>query len=307
MKPIEILKDLFFIERGYLNANHFVYRSEKPTLIDTAYIADFDETRKLIQDLGVKLQDIDLIVSTHTHSDHIGGNKFIQDESGCDIAIHRIGKHFIDTGDDWATWWRYYGHGAEFFSANKALEDGDMIDIGPHEFRVLYTPGHASDGIVLYNRKEKILISSDTLWENDMPGMTLRVEGSSALFRFEESLEKIKELDVRMVYPGHGRPFDTVNEAISKSQKKIRKYLKNKELIGLDLLKRITIYTLLMHKGFNQDNFFDHLMQTHWFKETIELYFDGNYRDMYNQVMDDFLERGIVRIKNSLLQTIIKP
>lgn len=307
MKPIEILKDLFFIERGYLNANHFVYRSEKPILIDTAYIADFDKTRKLIQALGVNLQDINLIVSTHTHSDHIGGNKFIQDESGCDIAIHRIGKHFIDTGDDWATWWRYYGHGAEFFSANKALEDGDMIDIGPHEFRVLYTPGHASDGIVLYNRKEKILISSDTLWENDMPGMTLRVEGSSALFRFEESLEKIKELDVRMVYPGHGKPFGTVNEAISKSQKKIRKYLKNKELIGLDLLKRITIYTLLMHKGFSQDNFFDHLMQTHWFKETIELYFDGNYRDMYNQVMDDFLERGIVRVKNSLLQTIIKP
>ena len=75
----------------------------------------------------------------------------------------------------------------------------------------------------------------------------------------------------------------------------------------MDLLKRITIYTLLMHKGFNQDNFFDHLMQTHWFKETIELYFDGNYRDMYHQVMDDFLERGIVRIKNSLLQTIVKP
>ena len=270
MNPIEILKDLFFIERGYLNANHFVYRSENPVLIDTAYIADFDKTRKLIQALGVKLQDINLIVSTHTHSDHIGGNKFIQDESGCDIAIHRIGKHFIDTGDDWATWWRYYGHEAEFFSANKALEDGDMIDIGPHEFRVLYTPGHASDGIVLYNRKEKTLISSDTLWENDMPGMTLRVEGSTALFRFEESIEKIKELDVRMVYPGHGRPFDTVNEAIARSQKKIRKYLKNKELIGLDLLKRITIYTLLMHKGFNEDNFFDHLMQTHWFKETIE-------------------------------------
>lgn len=307
MKPVEILKDLFFIERGYLNANHFVYRSQKPILIDTAYIADLDKTRKLIQALGVKLPEINLIISTHTHSDHIGGNKFIQDQSGCDIALHRIGKHFIDTRDDWATWWRYYGHAAEFFTATKALEDGDTIDIGPHGFRVVYTPGHASDGIVLYNRKEKILISSDTLWENDMPGMTLRVEGSTALFRFEESLEKIKELDIRMVYPGHGRPFEAVDEAIARSQKKIRNYLKNKELIGLDLLKRITIYTLLMYKGFSRNRFFDHLMQTHWFKETIELYFDSNYRQMYDQVLAGFLNRGIVKIENNVLQTTVKP
>ena len=38
---LEILEDLFFIERGYLNANHFVYRGDPPTLIDTGYIADF--------------------------------------------------------------------------------------------------------------------------------------------------------------------------------------------------------------------------------------------------------------------------
>jgi glyoxylase-like metal-dependent hydrolase (beta-lactamase superfamily II) len=307
MTPTEILKDLFFIERGYLNANHFVYRSDNPVLIDTAYISDFDTTRAGIEALGVKLSDINLIISTHSHSDHIGGNKFIQDESGCDIAIHRIGKHFIDTHDDWATWWRYYGHAAEFFNATQALEDGDTIVIGPHEFRVVYTPGHAADGVVLYKQKEKILISSDALWENDMPGMTLRVEGSTALFRFEESLEKIKELDIRMVYPGHGRPFDTVAEAIARGQEKIRNYLKNKELIGLDLLKRITIYTLLMHKGCSADHFFDHLMQTHWFKETIELYFNGNYRDMYDEVVGGFLDRGIVKNENNLLVTTVRP
>jgi hypothetical protein len=44
MQPVEIIKDLFFIERGFLNGNHFVFRSEKPILIDTAYIADFKET-----------------------------------------------------------------------------------------------------------------------------------------------------------------------------------------------------------------------------------------------------------------------
>ncbi len=305
--PIEILEDLFFIERGYLNANHFAYRSKNPVLIDTAYIADFDETRRRINHLDIKLTDISLIISTHSHCDHIGGNKFIQDESGCGIAIHKIGKHFIDTRNDWATWWKYYNQEAEFFTVTLALDDGDVIDIGPHQFRIIYTPGHASDGIVLYHPKEKILISSDTLWENDMPGVNLRVEGSTALFRMQESLAKIKSLKVRMVYPGHGKPFTTVSDAIARSQKRIQSYLENRERIGLDVLKRITVYTLLTHKGFIKDLFFDHLMETHWFKETIEFYFNAKYRDMYDRVMGDFLNRGIVKIENGKLITTVKP
>ncbi len=55
MAPIEIMNDLFFIERGYLNGNHFVYRSEDPALIDTGYISDFDLTAELIKNLGVSI------------------------------------------------------------------------------------------------------------------------------------------------------------------------------------------------------------------------------------------------------------
>ena len=159
----EILEDLFFIERGYLNGNHFVLASEEPVLIDTGYVADFGETEKLINNLGVRFSDVRLIINTHCHCDHVGGNKAVQEVSGCAVAMHRIGKHFIDTRDDWATWWRYYGQRAEFFDCTQALEDGDVIPVGPHDFRVIHTPGHSADCIVLYNRREKVLISSDSL------------------------------------------------------------------------------------------------------------------------------------------------
>ena len=58
MATTEILKDLFFIERGFLSGNHFVYRSKAPILIDTGYISGFDETEKSITELGVNLSDI---------------------------------------------------------------------------------------------------------------------------------------------------------------------------------------------------------------------------------------------------------
>jgi hypothetical protein len=50
MSALEIMDELYFIERGYLNANHFVYRAAEPILIDTGYISDFAETGKQIID-----------------------------------------------------------------------------------------------------------------------------------------------------------------------------------------------------------------------------------------------------------------
>ena len=303
----EIIKDLFFIERGYLSGNHFVYRSHDPVLIDTGYISGFHQTKKLISGLGVNLSDVSLIISTHTHCDHIGGNHIIQQKSDCDIALHNVGKYHIDTRDDWSTWWRYYNQEADFFNCTRALEDGEMITFGPHEFKVIYTPGHASDGIVLYNRREKLLISSDTLWESDMAVMTLRVEGSTALFHMQQSLQKLEALDVKIVYPGHGKPFADMKKALSKCSKKIEHYLLHRDTIGEDLIKKIIVYTLLMKKSIKVKAFFPYLMGTHWFKETVDLYFNSEYEAKYTEIMNTFFKKGIIKQKNGDLFTTVKP
>ncbi len=307
MKPLEIMDNLFFIQRGYLNANHFVYTSEQPVLIDTAYIADFQATADVIRRLGVDIAKTKLIVSTHCHCDHIGGAKIIQDISSCDIALHKIGKYFIDAQDDWSTWWRYYNQDASFFNCTRGLVDGDVICVGPHKFEVIYTPGHSADGIVLYNRNEKVLISSDTLWENDMAVMTVRVEGSRACFSLMESLEKIEKLEVKVVYPGHGKPFTNMARAIEKARKRLKGFLEDKTKIGTDLLKKIIVYTLMMKKGTDEASFFDDLIATHWYRETVDFYFDSNYRHKYEEIMQGFLGRGIVKNQDGRLITTVKP
>lgn len=307
MPDHEIIKDLFFIERGYLNGNHFVYRSKFPVLIDTGYVSGFDETERRITDLGVTLSDISLIINTHTHCDHIGGNKILQERSGCDIALHRVGKHFIDTGNSWATWWRYYNQEADFFHCTRGLEDGETVAVGPHAFEVIYTPGHAADGIVLYNRENRVLLSSDTLWENDMAVMTVRIEGSTALFHMQESLERLEMLDVNRVYPGHGEPFSDMKGAIKKGKERIKRFLRHPEKTGEDLIKKIIVYTLMMKKTSKESAFFPYLMDTHWFKETVDFYFSSDYESKYNEIMSLFIQKGIVIRKNGRLSTSVKP
>lgn len=303
----EIMDDLFFVQRGYLNGNHFVYRAERPVLIDTGYVADFSETERLIESLGVAIPRVRLIISSHCHCDHIGGNKIIQERSSCDIAMHRIGKHFIDTKNRWATWWQYYHQEADFFGCTEALDDGQTVAVGPHEFTVIYTPGHSADGFVFYHEKEKILISADTLWESDMAVITERVEGSRACFSMLESLEKLEELDVNMVYPGHGRPFSDVSGAIARTRKRLRGFLESRRKMGDDLLKKIIVYTLMMRRRVPEASFFDDLMGTIWFKETVDFYFQGDYAAAYRRIMKDFLHRGIVKQENDHLYTTVKP
>ena len=302
---VEIAENLFFVERGWLNANHFVFNGRQKVLIDTGYISDFEETKRFVQDLGVDLREVDRIVSTHSHCDHIGGNKRIQDLSRCKIAMHKIDKFFINSKDDWATWWRYYDQEAEFFRVVISLEEGDCVFLDELKLEVIHTPGHGAGMIALYSPKEKFLISSDALWDGDLGVLTIRVEGSIAPFLALNSLEKLSTLGVDRIYPGHGPPIIEPKVAIQKCREKLEGFLKDPSRIGMDQLRKILIYILLMKRGFTVDEFFDYLMGTHWFRETVDLYFGGNYERTFNQTMESLLEKGVVLIeKGKYLSTV---
>ncbi|MDI7261996.1 MAG: MBL fold metallo-hydrolase [Thermodesulfobacteriota bacterium] len=303
----EISKNLFFIERGWLNANHFVFHGKKKILIDTGYITDFEETRKWIEAAGVGLKSIDLIINTHSHCDHIGGNKRIHDISGCQIAIHRMDKQLIDSRDDWATWYRFYDQEAEFFQVDIALDEGESIFLDALELNVIYTPGHARGGIALYAPEERFLISSDALWDGDTGVLNTIVEGREAPTLAMESLEKLASLDIQTIYPGHGGIIRHPPRAFQKCRNKLEGFMKDPAKMGNDHLKKILVWSLLMKKGYPKDDFFDYLMTTHWFKAVVGSYFEAKYHEKFNEVIEEFLERNIVIIRDGYYHTTVQP
>jgi hypothetical protein len=122
-----------------------------------------------------------------------------------------------------------------------------------------------------------------------------------------ESLEKLGSLDVKLVCPGHGAPFSDMKRALSKSKKRIEKYMSDKERIGDDLLKKIIVYTLLMKRIVEAETFFTYLMSTCWFKETVDLYFNSEYQLKYNEIINSFIQRDIIRHENQQFFTTVKP
>jgi hypothetical protein len=61
-----------------------------------------------------------------------------------------------------------------------------------------------------------------------------------------------------------------------------------------------------MRKSVDEETFLDHLMQTHWFKETIDLYFNSEYRLKYDAIMQDFHNRGTVKEQGGQIYTTVK-
>ncbi|MEW6374420.1 MAG: MBL fold metallo-hydrolase [Thermodesulfobacteriota bacterium] len=303
----EISKNLFFIQRGWLNANHFVFNGGGKILIDTGYIRDFEETKKLIEATGVDLSSIDLIVSTHSHCDHIGGNKRIQEISGCLIAIHWVDKQSIESRDDWATWYRFYDQEAEFFPVGIPLEDGRKIYLDDLELEVIHTPGHARGGISLYSPEERFLISSDALWDGDTGVLNTIVEGKDAPSVAKESLKKISSLNIQTIYPGHGGIICNPKRAMERCIRRLENFMKNPAKLGQDHLKKILIWVLLMKKGYPKDDFFNYLLTTHWFKAVVDLYFEGRYQEKFDEIMEELIERNIVFIKDGYYHTTVHP
>jgi len=290
---MKIAENLYFIQRGWLNCNHFVFNGFPKALIDTGYKRDLAVTLELIRETGVEPADVELIISTHSHCDHIGGNRYIQELSGCDIAMHSIDKHFIDTRNDWFTWWRYYEQEGDFFNVTRELQEGDVLELGGHELVVLHTPGHASGQISLYVRGERFLISADAVWDGDFGAFTPRIEGNISPFLQQQTLEKLSAMDLEMIYPGHGPPVTDPQSAIDRARKRLEKFLEKPELMGLDQLKKLFLYELLKENGYEEELFFQHLMRTLWYRETVDLYFQGDYRSAYENALERLLHRGL--------------
>ena len=72
---------IIFFERKFPSANMILIKDKLPILIDTGFGSEAKDTEQLIKEAGVSPEGLHLIVNTHYHSDHVGGNSYFQKNS----------------------------------------------------------------------------------------------------------------------------------------------------------------------------------------------------------------------------------
>lgn len=158
-----------------------------------------------IEDAGVQLQ---AIVLTHAHLDHVGAVTAIRERAGVPVYLHPDDDDLLAMVGEQG---RRFGLRIEPVApADHALAHGDQLAVGNISLAVLHTPGHSPGSVCLYAADEKTLIAGDTLFRRSI-GRTDLPGGSP-----EQIVQSIHTHlwplpdDVR-VHPGHG-PTTTIGE-----------------------------------------------------------------------------------------------
>ena len=185
---MEKINDIIMIEGMGYDSNIYIFED---IIVDTGTGDNIEYILGSMKTAGISINDLQLIVNTHNHFDHIGGNKYFD----LDIAMHRDDAKAIQEGDDDVTVARIFGRSMDGMKIDRILEEGDKI----HDFEVLHTPGHTKGGICLYNGET--LISGDTVFAGGGCG---RMDIGGDVNDMKESLKRLSKLDVTYLLPGHG-------------------------------------------------------------------------------------------------------
>ena len=220
--------------------NCYLIEDEPLTLVDTGPNSGkaLDELTARLGERGHSIDDLELIIVTHQHIDHIGLVEILAEHSGAEVAAlgaaaQRLAAFSEDAEreDEFAVEVMlrngipedvtvalrsvsrsFRGWGSKV-TVTRPLEDGGVLELRDRRLEALHRPGHSPSDTVFWDAARRLLIGADHLLPNisSNPLLTRPLDGSArrpqALVAYIESLRKTREMPIEIVLPGHGEPI----------------------------------------------------------------------------------------------------
>ncbi|MEW6600912.1 MAG: MBL fold metallo-hydrolase [Nitrospirota bacterium] len=186
---------------GPLEENTYIIGDE--TTRQAIVVDPGDESDRIIEIIKDRGLQVHSIICTHTHFDHIGAVGDIKKATGARILIHREDQQVYETAKDQAAFWGYDFN--DIPQPDGYIDEGDNIQIGSVNFKVMHTPGHSPGGICLYS--DGVIITGDTLFKGSVGRTDFPGGDMDAL---KHSFRRLLGLpENTRIYSGHG-PDSTV-------------------------------------------------------------------------------------------------
>ena len=209
---MKILDDLHVFQWDHPmanNCNTYFIDGEKKILIDPGHYEFFGNVREELSNLSLTPEDIDMVLITHGHPDHIESVQVFAEMKTL-VAVSEIEMDFIRKVAP------QYGHalGARAFEPDILLREG-TLEIGDVSFQVIHTPGHSPGSVCFYRPDEKVLFSGDVVFKGGIGRTDLPMGDGAAL---KESIRRLSVLDIEYVLSGHGDIVEGVDKVKSNFQ-----------------------------------------------------------------------------------------
>ena len=197
----KIMPNLYQITTKKLSCHSYlICGDDLNILIDSGTRDGIDILESDLREIGLDISDINILINTHGHFDHIGANKSFQGR-GVTIAAHRYAAVKITSGDDEVLMCRAHGHDITGYHVHLWLENINVIDAGGWFLKILHTPGHTSGSICIYETRKQILFSGDTVFAG---GTISTITTSGSYGEYINSLARLNTMKMQLLLPGHG-------------------------------------------------------------------------------------------------------
>jgi len=220
--------------------NTYLLEDAPLTLIDSGPNSGkaLDELERQLDALGHRIEDLELVIVTHQHIDHLGLVDIVAKRSGAEVAALDLLAPFLENfgGDaerddeEAAALMRRHGISEEVVTAlrqvtssfrawgskakvTRPLHDGELLELRDRRLEVQHRPGHSPSDTLFWDEDRRILIAADHLIKHisSNPLISRPLDGSSertqALVLYLESLKQTRELPAQIVLSGHGEPI----------------------------------------------------------------------------------------------------
>jgi glyoxylase-like metal-dependent hydrolase (beta-lactamase superfamily II) len=222
--------------------NTYLIEDDPLTLVDTGPNSGkaLDELEQALRRLGHRVEDLGLIIVTHQHIDHMGLLEILARRSGAEVAaIAQLGPWLAEysarmTEEDEfaealmlrhgisaetclvlrAVSAAFRGWGAAA-TVTRPLQEGDVIELRDRRLHVHHRPGHSPTDTVFHDEERRELLGGDHLIAHISSNPLITKAEPRALVAYMDSLRKTAEMDLDVVWPGHGEPVRDHRELIA--------------------------------------------------------------------------------------------
>lgn len=187
-----------------------------------------------LRELQVSLDNTDLFL-THLHADHTGlVGEFAK--AGCPIYMSGIDYQYLCDSEDGSTWRfteetymkegmpaedieKQFSNQARKYSpkidfAVHAVKDNDIVHLGDEDIKVIHTPGHTKGQCCLYLPQEQLFFTADHILFDITPNIVVWSNMRDSLAQYLKSLDKVRDLPVRLALPGHRKGSHEIKSRI---------------------------------------------------------------------------------------------
>lgn len=240
-------------ERGWLSANNILLTGDGPSaLVDSGYCTHAEQTLSLVQ-RALGERPLDLLLNTHLHSDHCGGNAALQAQyPGLRTLIPPGHAAQVRDWDPVALTHVPTGQSCPRFALTDTLRPGTTTHLGAQHWEIHAAPGHDPHSVILFEPQSRTVMSADALWQNGFGVVFPELEGEAAFHEVGATLDLIESLAPQVVIPGHGPVFTGVAAALVAARQRLEGFLRDPLKHARHAAKVLIKFKLLEVQRFSQ-------------------------------------------------------